>query len=320
MFDETTSINLRTRKKLSRRDLLALMGKAGIAGTGAVMLGNCKGSPTTPPPPPPPPPPPVRSNVLVRFFNHTQGYLGEKTYSGMSESPLEIKVSDCPDTSTVDSSRIAVRKAANGGWLGSLIELSRTGKLNVARFPREDAAYDAFLMNTTNGADYDLIDNNPSSYHGKLFHSPNSTWWREDIYCFGPDEMPREAMRQIKESLLFPWAKYMDFREVPMDPMAPAGDFFVGYVCPREYPGSSLRGHAHDMGAWVNLNVCQNEGHPLIRVFLEQIFKHITGCTQGEVAPGSMLTYQYITNDVTINVVGKDLLAYVPVKDIQNGP
>ncbi len=48
---------------------------------------NCKGLTT-------PEPPPHRVTVRATFFNHTKGVVGDKTYSGMSGSPLTIKVDD----------------------------------------------------------------------------------------------------------------------------------------------------------------------------------------------------------------------------------
>lgn len=304
MFDDTLKMVIR------RREALRLAGKAGLAAAGAVVLGRCKGATT-----PDPEPPPVSVSVLVRFYNHTQGYIGEKVYSGLSDSPLAIRVDDCPDTRTVDSSRLAVREAAKGGWLGKHVEFSRTGQLSRAKFPKQDMEYDAFLMNITNGADYDLIDNHPSGYGGRTFHSPNATWWRDDDPgCDGPDEIPREAIRQIGEILVFPWARYMAFTEVTTPP-----NFFIGYLCPAEPPGNSYRGYAHSFAGWANPAVCRDQGHPLLRVFLEQIFKHLTGCLFAyEVAPAGMLTYEYITDESSLNTVGKDLLAYVPVKDTRN--
>jgi hypothetical protein len=252
----------------------------------------------------------------VKFFNHTQGYLGEKIYEGMSESPFEIKVSDCPDTRTIDPNRIAVREAINGGWIGRKIGYSSGGKVANISIPRGNVAYDAFLMNTANGADYGLIDNHVSRYAGEMFHTPNARWWREDISGGGPEEAPREAMAQIKAALAFPWAKYMDFTEVPRDPYKPAGDFFVGWNIPDELPSSGWRGFTHEFGVWVNPDLCQTQGHPLFRVFLEFIFRHCTGCRgyTGEVAPVGSLTYQYISDDGGLNNIGRDLLAYVPVK------
>jgi hypothetical protein len=296
--------------RIRRRDALRLAGQAGLAAAGSMLLGRCKGSTT-----PDPEPPPVAVDVLVKFYNHTQGYLGEKVYSGQSGSPLVIKVADCPDINTVDPNRLAVRETANGGWLGKYVEYSKTGQLTAAKFPKKVAIYDAFMMNITNGADYDLIDYHPSGYGGRTFHSPNATWLRDDDEgCEGPDDIPREAMRQIGEALIFPWARYMAFTEVTTPP-----DFFTGYLCPPNPPANTYRGYAHSFAGWVNPAVCKDQGHPLLRVFLEQIFKHLTGCLFAhEVAPVGMLTYQYMTDESSINAVGKDLLAYVPAKDVRN--
>jgi hypothetical protein len=289
---------------LTRREFLGLAGKAGLVSGSVLLLGDCKSSPTSPPPPPPPPPP-VHSNVLVRFYNHTQGYIGDRTYDGMSGSLLPIKASDCPDISTVNSDRIAVREAANGGWLGKLIEFSINGQLNSAKFPRQDMTYDAFLMNKTNGADYSLID-----YNTGLLHSPNATWDREDVDATGNDAIPHEAMRQIKEALTVSWAKYMDFRE--LQPYV-RGDFWVGYA-PGPYPASNPRGSWSEICAWVNPQIIHDEITQL-RVFVEMICGHIIikeTFASNYVNPP---TYEYITNNNGLNEIGRDILACSVVKD-----
>lgn len=296
--------------QIGRREALRLTARTALAAAGTVVIGRCKG--TTTPDPEPPPPDPVE--VRVRFYNHTQGYLGEKAYTGQAGTPLTVSVADCPDTTTVHPNRLAVREAVSNGWLGKLVEYSRTGQLLYANFPSRDSQYDAFLMNKINGADYDLIDNHPSGYGGRTFHSPNASWFRDDIDCGGPEEPLREAMRQISEALIFPWAKYMGFTEI----YSPA-DLIVGYRCFADPPGSLYRGYANSFQAWANPTACQDQGHSFLLVFLEQIFKHLTGCLFAfEVAPTGLLTYQYITDGSAINAVGRDLLAYVPVMDSRN--
>ena len=141
--------------KTSRRSFL----KKSVYTLGSILLAGyigltpiaCKKTPFTPEPPPTPP---HQVIVKVDFYNHTQGIIGEKTYSGMSSQPgLIIKVNDCPNTSTVDSKRIAVRQEGQGGGLGKLINFSRTGETNTS-FPEENTTtYQAYLMTITNPYD-----------------------------------------------------------------------------------------------------------------------------------------------------------------------
>lgn len=286
---------------LSRRELLRLLGQAGTTAAGIAILGTCKGTPTSPGPEPPKP---VHSTVLVRFYNHTQGYLGEKTYNGTSDSLLPVKAGDCPDVSTVDMNRIAVREAAEGGWLGRRIEYSSTGQLKSTKFPTQDSEYDAFLMNKTNGADYGLIEDNDG-----LPHSPNATWDREDWYATGPDEIPHEAIRQIREVLVFPWAKYLELTELPPDIR---GNFYVGYRVAPDAP--EFRGSWGESAAWVNPEVCGDDVLRL-RVFIEMITGHLIskmGFGYNSTVPP---TYEYITDNNGINEIGKDLLACSIVRD-----
>ena len=84
------------------------------------------------------PVPPHQITVKVDFYNHTQGIIGEKTYTGMSSQPgLIIRVNDCPNTSTIDSKRIAVRQESQTIGLGKLVMFSRTGETNTD-FPEEN--------------------------------------------------------------------------------------------------------------------------------------------------------------------------------------
>jgi hypothetical protein len=297
------SFNSRAYK---RREILGLAGKVSIASAGAILLGGCKGT-TTPEPPPPPPPPPVPVSVLVRFYNHTQGYLGEKIYDGMSDSPLEVRVSDCPDTSTVDLNLIALRTPIKNSWPGAYREFSKTGKLNKTIFPRENnTEYAAFLMNNTNGADYRIFDN-ATYYRGLYGHGPNATWDREDHDAPpGPDEIPHEAMRQIKDSLILPWVKYMDFTELQPDIR---GDFWVGYGD----SGSNMLGGFSDICAFVDSRRA-TDNIIRLRVFIESIVGHITMCYD----PGrAAIKYNYITDDNGINAIGIDLLAYSLARDLE---
>ena len=291
------------KKKLKRREFLDLMGQAATAVSGITLLGSCKGGN---PAGPNPPPKPVQSNVLVRFFNHTQGYIGEKTYAGLSDQVLPIKVSDCPDISKSDPNRIAVRKAANGGWLGSLIEYSTNGMLNKAKYPTTDSEYDAFLMNNTNGADYSLID-----YNMGLFHSPNATWDREDHWATGPDGIPHEAVRQVKEALVFPWAKYMDFTELQPNVR---GNIWVGYLYINDAPNNTYRGSWSEIGVNVNPVVVTDDVMKL-RVFIEMLIGHIVlkdGFASNRNSPPA---YEYLTDINGITALGKDIVACSVVKD-----
>ncbi len=293
--------------RLSRRELLRQLGRGGLAAAGLVAMARCKGSTT--PQPPEPPPPAVRVNVLAKFFNHTQGHIGDREYSGLSDSPLVIKISDCPDISTVDPNRFAVREAAHGGWLGRLVEFSASGQLSLAKYPGQDMEYDIFLLNKTNNADYSLIEHNDGLYRGQ---TPAATWDREDHDASGPDEIPHEAMRQISQALTFPWAKYMEFTE--LQPFV-RGDFWVGYLIPYgiDY-AMSFRGLWSEIGASVNPEICADDILRL-RVFIEMIIGHIVmkmNFASNYTTPPS---YEYLTDNKGISLVGRDILACSVVKD-----
>ena len=291
--------------RLTRRDLLRRLGRGGLAAAGLAALAGCRGSST---PDTPEPPPSVKVRVLAHFYNHTQGYIGDREYSGMSGSLLPIRIADSPEVSSVDPSRFSVRSASKGGWLGTRIEFSTTGQLNTALFPGQDAEYDVFLMNKTNGADYSLIDGNSGLVAGQ---TPIGTWDREDHWASGPDEIPHEAMRQINQALAFPWAKYMEFTE-----LAPnvRGDIWVGYMIPESDPGATFRGAWSEGNAWVNPEVCPGDILKL-RVFIEMIIGHIVSKEGFASNYASTPSYEYLTDPNGITPLGRDLLACAAVKE-----
>lgn len=294
-------------ERLTRRQLLGQLGRGGLAAAGLAALGGCKGA--TAPDTPEPPPPSVRVNVLAHFFNHTQGFIGDREYVGMSGTPLSIKIVDCPAVSSVDPSRFAVREAAKGGWLGKFVAFSKSGELTATKFPSQDMEYDVFLLNRTNGADYSLIDDNDGLYMGQ---TPKTTWDREDWDATGPDEIPHEAMRQIGQALTVPWAKYMEFTELA--PFA-RGDFWVGYCIPysNEF-AMGYRGAYGELNAWVNPEVCADDVLRL-RVFIEMIIGRLVlkyRFASNFVSPPA---YEYLTDVHGISPLGRDILACSIVKD-----
>jgi hypothetical protein len=99
---------------------------------------------------------PHQVTVRAIFYNHTQGLIGEKTYTGMSGQSLAIKVGDIA-ANNVDSQRIAVRKAGGGSSLGRLVGFSRNGEVSTI-YPNSDSDFEVYLMNTTAKAKYQLID------------------------------------------------------------------------------------------------------------------------------------------------------------------
>jgi len=130
------------------------------------------------------PPGPVTVNAT--FYNHTQGVISEKTYSGISGQPLVIKISDV--------------YASN-------------------------ADYDIFLMNTSAGANYQLIDEWVDKRGGILLCPPDAKWSRQDLDGkTGPEAPINTVIGDLNYALNYPWKKYGSLTQV-----SSGGNIGVGY-------------------------------------------------------------------------------------------
>jgi hypothetical protein len=248
---------------------------------------------------PPIPPGPVTVNAT--FYNHTQGPITSKAYSGISGQPLVIKISDIY-ASNVDSQRIAVRNAGSGSSLGALVGFSRNGEVNTA-YPNNNADYDVFLMNTTAGASYQLIDEWVDKGAGTLQCSPDVKWRREDSDGYtGPEAPIDDAMSQLNNALNYSWKKYGSFTQV-----SSAFHIGVGYG----YCDGAVGLHSATW-AGVNPNFCKDYPFKL-RVFLEEIFELQTNTADLGGGDTNFTICDQSTGN--LNLVGRDFLAYVYVKD-----
>ena len=280
--------------KPSRRELLKILG---YSAAGAVIGGNiltsvvCKGgSPNSPDKPHP-------VTVRAMFYNHTQGPITEKIYSGMSGNPLLIKTSDI-SAGNVDQARIAVRRATSGSSLGALVGFSRNGEVSTT-YPDNNSDFDVFLMNTSAGANYQLIDNWVDKYGGILSFSPDAKWKREDLNgVTGPEEPILTVMDDLNNALDYPWKKYGSYNKV-----SSGADFGVGYN--NTYPYHSA--------TWAGIPYNTSTEYAQLTGFCDEIFELVT---QTDDLDGSSSTWSVICDRAgRLNAIGRDLLAYVYVKD-----
>jgi len=158
-------------------------------------------------------------------------------------------------------------------------------------------------MNNTNNTNYNLIDEWIDKGAGILRFPPNCTWNREDRDGYtGKESIIHNAVSQLNNALNYSWAKYGSLNKVGSN-----GDFGIGYGYCSNYIGISTLDWAG-----VNPNNCFNEAQQL-KVFLEEIFELTTRTDD----LNGTNTFMTITNQYTANLnpVGKDLWAYVFVKD-----
>lgn len=277
---------------IGRREFFKLAGTA----LGGVLIGStpfinigCKGSESTGPSGP--------ITVNIQFYNHTQGPLTERVYQGISGNEFIINVSQL-GFSGVDPLRIAVRKQGSGEDLGRCIRFSDKGEVRL-KYPANNETWEAYLMNISNNANYNLLDYWYDDFPiwGRLQFGRHPRCQRKDLDGYkGPEEPILEAIRQVNESLDFPWKRYGSLTMI-----SELADFSIGY----SYAG-------------VNPDFCQTYGCRLME-FTGWIFCILNGCTSTSTNdrhdPGTIR--HYISDRATgvINPAGKDLFAYSFIKD-----
>jgi hypothetical protein len=288
--------------KVDRRGFLRFartIAASAFIGSLPIMCSACKGSPTIPEPSPQPPPPGKDVTVTVKFYNHTQGPLGEKQYQGKSNESLALSISQL-GFNGVYPERIAVRKAADANTMGSFLGFAKTGGISIP-YPQNDETWEAYLMNFRENA-YELYDADEQVYGCKLSGPRNITWQRRDIGLTGPDEPIIEAVRQINVALDYPWKRYGSLTQ------SDNGDIGIGYTDLTDlldpYSGS-LKDHT----IFIDPNrIPKYEDR--VGTFIIATFGYLT-------RTGLRVAIEQLTDKLTGNLApfGKDLLGYFYVKD-----
>ncbi len=243
--------------------------------------------------------PSVQVTLFFEVFNHTQGFL--TSFERMAETGTEeaVKISEL-DVEGVDENRIVIRENRLGTRVGF-------GQDGVASFeaPDEDKNFTIYLMNASNGADYKKVDTWVNTNEGILEYAPHVNWYREDRNDFqGPEDVIQDAIAQMNEALAYPWAIYGSFQRIDQRKNS---SFGLGYgYCRNQF------GWHNPYWAGVNPDHCPTYKTKL-ETFLEEIFELVTRLND----IGGKDTASLITDPDTgnLNELGKDLLAYVFIKD-----
>jgi hypothetical protein len=298
------------KNRITRRRFLEQAARAaGGAALGSLPLiqARCKG--TTEPEPPPPPAQDV--TVSIKFYNHTQGELGEKSYSGKSGQSFGVSIGSL-GYSGVDSGRVAVRKAATRDIMGALIGFSRTETISL-QYPASDESWEAYLMNAGAQQHYQYIDEDVDLGWGALKHPRSLVWHRGDGDRTGPDEPIFEAIRQLGSALNYPWKVYGSY------PQGAAG-VAVGYTHLIGIDQGPAYWLLNDSFIWVDPERAPTDIDKL-KWFIDAIFGYSTAVFSLG-GGGSDGRNQTICDQATgnLNAIGRDLLAYVYVKDVMTSP
>ena len=247
------------------------------------------------------PPAQLSDSVDLSFevYNHTQGFLTDFKRTQEKGTPVTIVISEF-DVGGVDEKRMVIREDR----LGALIAFSQAG-MATFEAPKKDQNYTIYLMNASSGADYRKVDTWVNAHEGVLEYVPPFKWYREDRDDYqGPEDVVQEAINQLNEALDYSWARYGSFQRIDQRKNS---SFGVGYgYCRNQF------GWHSPYWAGVNPDHCPNY-RTRLETFLEEIFELITRLNDiGGKDTASLITD---SGNGNLNELGRDLLAYVLVKD-----
>ena len=239
--------------------------------------------------------------VILTFdvYNHTQGFLTKMKRSHKPGTPVTIKLSAL-GVKGVDENRMVVREQR----FGRRIAFSQTGAIKFDA-PKVSKNYTLYLLNASNGADYRKVDTWTSANEGVLEYIPPIKWYREDRKDHrGPERVILDAIDQLNNALQYSWADYGKFQRIEE---RENNSFGVGYgYCRNQF------GWHSPYWAGINPDHCLTDGMKQ-GTFIEEIFELLTRLDD----IGGEDTASLITDPDTgnLNELGRDLLAYVFVKD-----
>lgn len=245
------------------------------------------------------PAPSIPVTLSFDVFNHTQGFLKSFEKNMHSNEDLTIRIKDL-GIEGVDEERIVIRK----GIFGEQVALSKTGEVTF-KAPDSSQKFTVYVMNASSGADYKKVDTWIQTNQGILEYTPYMKWHREDRNSFeGPEDVIQEALDQLNQALDYSWAKYGSFQRTNQKKES---HFGVGYgFCRDQF------GWHSPYWAGVNPEHCGTY-RARLSTFIEELFELVTRLDD----IGGKDTASMITNKDTgeFNHIGRDLLAYVFVKD-----
>jgi hypothetical protein len=245
------------------------------------------------------PEPSIPVTLFFDVFNHTQGFLKSFEKNLHSDEDLTIRIMDL-GIEGVDEERIVIRR----GRFGERVALSKTGEVTF-KAPDKNQEFTVYVMNASSGADYKKVDTWIETNQGILEYTPDMKWSREDRNGFeGPEDIIQDAFDQLNQALDYSWAKYGNFQRANQKKES---HFGVGYgYCRNQF------GWHSPYWAGVNPEHCRTY-EARLSTFLEELFELITRLDD----IGGKDTASMITEAATgeLNDIGRDLLAYVFVKD-----
>jgi hypothetical protein len=202
----------------------------------------------------------------------------------------------------VDALRIALRKAAAKETMGSFVGFSRTGILS-AEYPENNEDWEAYLMNSGNGADYSVFDYELDWWGAVLTWARQVAWERRDEGRTGSDEPILQVVGQFNDALSFTWKQYGNFTQILN------GRLGVGYANLERFD-NTVYSFFYD-SIFVDPQACPTPDD-ILNAFVDAFFRKFT--LSGYIHE-QQPHYAICDQPGYLNAIGKDFLAYIYVKD-----
>lgn len=245
------------------------------------------------------PEPSVPVTLYFDVYNHTQGFLKSFEKNLRSDEDLTIRIMDL-SIDGVDEERIVIRKERFGEWVAA----SKTGEVTY-KAPDSNQKFTIYVMNASSGADYKKVDTWIEANQGILEYTPHMKWRREDRNGFeGPEDVIEDAFDQMNQALDYSWAKYGSFQRTYQKKES---HFGIGYgFCRNQF------GWHSPYWAGVNPEHCGTY-EARLSTFLEELFELVTRLDDIDGKDTAGMITDADTGE--FNDIGRDLLAYVFIKD-----
>jgi hypothetical protein len=246
-------------------------------------------------------PKPVNVTLEFDVYNSTKGkqFSFKENVQERKKITIRIDKLGVPD---VDPGRIVVRERHRDGKIGKLVTLSRTGEVAL-KVPDSDASYDIFLVNSSNKANYDCLDDKKvKMVNNKRFVKVV----RRDFGQVGSDGILKDVFKQLNQALN-PFG--ITYGGLNYDRGFTSGDMSAGYG---ELGEKSIRGQPWFGTHWPNgfvINI-KKIGKAYLKavkaVGLEEAFETYFGVDDICGRESGMM----IQLDGRLNSRGKDIIAY----------
>jgi len=284
------------------------------------LLTKKKNNDTTPPNPNTP----IDINFTV--YNHTQGKIGTYKINTTTGTKTDINIAtvleylrthDGDNTkANVDDKRIAIRYATQNNKIGNFIAYSNTGAASIT--PTTNMTnIEAWLMNASNKAPYNCVDNDTFNGPGGQMYlgKRNYTVKREDKDGYtGPEEVWSGKI-DGQEGVFIQMRKAMNpfgitYSIFTIDPNSTNPDYTYGYGKCNGFAGVHLGNH-------IEVNPVALNQNPIAMIQIGVAEKHENDTIVDDLC-GRDSSWTITNTDGNFNSIGKDLYAYVLVKDTAN--